>query len=107
MRPVARSAPPRTTLFRPRTEPSRRSRPHPSGLLRYTSSRCDPASFTYAPVAVAWVLANPASTSAIIGASRPDQLDATLAAAELALDPQLKARLDEVTAEYRRGDSPR
>ncbi|KYG05593.1 alcohol dehydrogenase [Sorangium cellulosum] len=58
-------------------------------------------------VAVAWVLANPAITSAIIGASRPDQLDATLAAAELALDPQLKARLDDVTAEYRRGDSPR
>ena len=58
-------------------------------------------------VAVAWVLANPAVTSAIIGASRPDQLDATLAAAELTLDPQLKARLDEATAEYRRGDSPR
>ncbi|WP_437993529.1 aldo/keto reductase [Sorangium sp. So ce145] len=58
-------------------------------------------------VAVAWVLANPAVTSAIIGASRPDQLDATLAAAELALDPQLKARLDEATAEFRHGDSPR
>ncbi|KYF95703.1 alcohol dehydrogenase, partial [Sorangium cellulosum] len=43
-------------------------------------------------VAVAWVLANPAITSAIIGASRPDQLDATLAAGELALDPELKAR---------------
>ncbi|WP_437927368.1 YcaO-like family protein [Sorangium sp. So ce291] len=26
----------------------RRSRPHPFGLLRYTSSRCDPASSTYA-----------------------------------------------------------
>ncbi|WP_438043336.1 aldo/keto reductase [Sorangium sp. So ce128] len=58
-------------------------------------------------VAVAWVLANPAVTSAIIGASRPDQLDATLAAAELSLDPQLKARLDEATAEFRHGDSPR
>ncbi|WP_438009943.1 aldo/keto reductase [Sorangium sp. So ce321] len=58
-------------------------------------------------VAVAWVLANPAITSAIIGASRPDQLDATLAAGELALDPELKARLDEATAEYRRGDAPR
>ncbi|XXX80604.1 aldo/keto reductase [Sorangium sp. So ce134] len=58
-------------------------------------------------VAVAWVLANPAITSAIIGASRPDQLDATLAAATLALDPQLKARLDEATAEFRQGDSPR
>ncbi|MDC0685334.1 aldo/keto reductase [Sorangium atrum] len=58
-------------------------------------------------VAVAWVLANPAVTSAIIGASRPDQLDATLSAAELSLDPQLKARLDEATAEFRHGDSPR
>ncbi|WP_437625968.1 aldo/keto reductase [Sorangium sp. So ce1151] len=58
-------------------------------------------------VAVAWVLANPAITSAILGASRPDQLDATLAAGELALDPELKARLDEATAEYRRGDAPR
>nr|WP_267898822.1 phosphatase domain-containing protein [Sorangium cellulosum] len=38
----------RTTLFRPRTEPSRRSRSYPFGLLRYTSSRCAPASFTYA-----------------------------------------------------------
>ena len=58
-------------------------------------------------VSVAWVLANPAITSAIIGASRPDQLDATLAAASLTLDPQLKARLDEATAEYRRGDAQR
>lgn len=29
--------------LRPRTEPSRRSRSHPFGLLRQTSSRCDPA----------------------------------------------------------------
>ena len=33
-------------------------------------------------LAVAWVLAHPAITSPIIGASRPDQLDATLAAVE-------------------------
>ncbi|WP_437624030.1 transposase [Sorangium sp. So ce1151] len=65
MRPVARSAPPRTTLFRPRTEPSRRSRLHPSGLLRYTSSRCDPASFTYAPVC------SPSRWSAARGTRRP------------------------------------
>ncbi len=58
-------------------------------------------------VAVACVLANPVITSAIIGASRPEQLDATLAAAELTLDLALKARLDEETAEYRRGDAPR
>ena len=58
-------------------------------------------------VAVAWVLANPVVTSAIIGASRAEQLDDTLRAVELRLDPQLKNRLDEITAEYRRGDAPR
>jgi 1-deoxyxylulose-5-phosphate synthase len=58
-------------------------------------------------LAVAWVLANPAITAPIIGASRPDQLDATLAAAELRLPADLKARLDDATAEYRRGDSER
>jgi aryl-alcohol dehydrogenase (NADP+) len=58
-------------------------------------------------VAVAWVLANPVVTSAIIGASRAEQLDDTLRAVELRLDPALKNRLDEITAEYRRGDAPR
>lgn len=56
---------------------------------------------------VAWVLANPTITSAIIGASRPEQLDATLAAGDLTLDPALKARLDEITHEYRYGDAAR
>jgi aryl-alcohol dehydrogenase-like predicted oxidoreductase len=56
---------------------------------------------------VAWVLANPVVTSAIIGASRPEQLAETLRAAEIRLDPALKQRLDELTAEYRRGDSSR
>jgi len=58
-------------------------------------------------MAVAWVLAKPAITAAIIGASRPEQLDATLAAAELRLDPALKVALDEVSVEYRWGDAPR
>lgn len=39
-----------------------------------------------ATAAVAWVLAQPGITSAIVGASRPEQLDASLAAADLALD---------------------
>lgn len=38
-----------------------------------------------ATAAVAWVLAQPGVTSAIIGASRPEQLDATLAAAAISL----------------------
>ena len=58
-------------------------------------------------LAVAWVLANPVITAPIIGASRPDQLGASLAATEFTLDEGLKRRLDEVTHEYRMGDAPR
>ena len=58
-------------------------------------------------LSVAWVLANPAITSAIIGASKPDQLTASIAAAELRLDPALKTKLDELTHEYRMGDAVR
>jgi aryl-alcohol dehydrogenase-like predicted oxidoreductase len=39
-------------------------------------------------VAAAWVLAQPAITSAIIGASRPEQLDDSLAAADTTLDAE-------------------
>jgi aryl-alcohol dehydrogenase-like predicted oxidoreductase len=67
----------------------------------------DQAAVPLATLAVAWVLANPVISAAIIGASRPEQLDATLAAAQLCLDPQVKAALDEATAEYRWGDAQR
>ena len=60
-----------------------------------------------ATLAVAWVMANPAVTAPLLGASRPEQLDATLAAAEYKLDPALKARLDDLTSEFRKGDAPR
>jgi 1-deoxyxylulose-5-phosphate synthase len=56
---------------------------------------------------VAWVLANPLVTSALIGASRPEQLDASIAAADLVLDPALKTQLDEASASYRLGDAAR
>jgi 1-deoxyxylulose-5-phosphate synthase len=58
-------------------------------------------------LSVAWVLANKAITAPIIGASRPGQLDASLAAAEYKLDDDLKQRLDELTHQYRMGDAPR
>jgi aryl-alcohol dehydrogenase (NADP+) len=58
-------------------------------------------------LAVQWVLANPVITSPIIGASRPDQLVASLAAADAPIDPEVKARLDEISAEYRQGDHER
>jgi aryl-alcohol dehydrogenase-like predicted oxidoreductase len=65
------------------------------------------ASLSLTTASVAWVLANPAVTSAIIGASRPEQLADTLTATDVKLDAGLKKRLDELTAEYRRGDSVR
>lgn len=58
-------------------------------------------------LAVAWVAANPVITSAIIGASRPDQLTDTLAAIDIKLDPALKTKLDDATVEYRWGDAAR
>ena len=57
-----------------------------------------------ATIAVAWVLAQPAVTAPIIGASRPEQLAPVLAALTTKLDPALKQRLDDLTLEYRRGD---
>ncbi|WP_213302561.1 aldo/keto reductase [Paraburkholderia sacchari] len=56
---------------------------------------------------VAWVLANPLVTSVLIGASRTEQLDASIAAAGRALDPALKTQLDEASAAYRLGDAAR
>jgi aryl-alcohol dehydrogenase (NADP+) len=58
-------------------------------------------------LAVKWVLANPAVTSAIVGASSPGQLGESLAAAEAPLAAGLKAELDDLTAPYRQGDAPR
>ncbi len=58
-------------------------------------------------MAVAWVMANPVITAPIIGASRPEQLDDTLKAAEAPMMPELKRRLDELTAQYRKGDAAR
>jgi aryl-alcohol dehydrogenase-like predicted oxidoreductase len=58
-------------------------------------------------LSVAWVLANPAITSAIIGASSPEQLDDSLAAVEFQVDDDLERQLDALTREYRMGDAPR
>jgi aryl-alcohol dehydrogenase-like predicted oxidoreductase len=58
-------------------------------------------------VALAWVLANPLISSAIIGASRAEQLTDTLAASDLVLDPEIRKQLDEVSAPFRLGDAAR
>jgi aryl-alcohol dehydrogenase (NADP+) len=61
----------------------------------------DAAGMSLATLAVAWVMANPAITCPIIGASRPEQLKDSLAAADKPLPADVKARLDEITAEWR------
>jgi aryl-alcohol dehydrogenase-like predicted oxidoreductase len=58
-----------------------------------------------ATLSVAWILANPAITSVILGASHIEQLTDTLAAADYKLDRVVKAKLDEASIEYRRGDA--
>jgi aryl-alcohol dehydrogenase-like predicted oxidoreductase len=65
------------------------------------------AGMSLAQMAVAWVMANPVITAPIIGASRPEQLADTLAAAQTQLPPEVKQRLDDLTLEYRRGDAAR
>jgi aryl-alcohol dehydrogenase-like predicted oxidoreductase len=53
---------------------------------------------TIAQTAIAWVLANPAVDSAIIGANSVEQLEDTLKGAEISLSAEEKATLDETTA---------
>jgi len=65
------------------------------------------AGMSMVQLAVAWVLAHPAITAPIVGASRAEQLDDVLAAADKELPGDLKTRLDELTLEYRFGDDPR
>jgi 1-deoxyxylulose-5-phosphate synthase len=65
------------------------------------------AGISLTTLSIAWTLANPAITAPLLGASRPEQLDDSLAAATYRLDPALKQKLDDLTAEYRRGDAPR
>jgi 1-deoxyxylulose-5-phosphate synthase len=66
------------------------------------------AGMSMATMAVAWVLSNPAITAPIVGASRPEQLADSLAAAAMnALPHELKRRLDAITHGRRAVDADR
>jgi 1-deoxyxylulose-5-phosphate synthase len=66
------------------------------------------AGMSMTTMAIAWVLANPAVTAPIIGASRPEQLADSLAAADAPpLSGDLKSRLDEITHGWRAVDADR
>lgn len=66
------------------------------------------AGMSMATLAVSWVLSNQAITAPIVGASRPEQLADSLAAAETgALPAGLKTKLDELTNIWRGVDADR
>ncbi|WIG93143.1 aldo/keto reductase family protein [Myxococcus sp. SDU36] len=54
------------------------------------------AGLTMAQLAVAWVLQNPSVSSAIVGASRPEQVHDNVKAAGVKLEPELLRRIDAV-----------
>ena len=53
------------------------------------------AGLTMAQLALAWVLREPNVASAIVGASRPEQVHANASAADVTLDAQVLAAIDE------------
>jgi 1-deoxyxylulose-5-phosphate synthase len=66
------------------------------------------AGMSMVTMSIRWVMSNPAITAPIIGASRPEQLADTLAAAaEGPLPADLKKKLDELTHEWRAVDAER
>ena len=56
----------------------------------------DEAGLSLAQLAVAWVLQNPNVSSAIVGASRPEQVTENVKAAGITLEPALMKQIDEV-----------
>ncbi|MDN5558088.1 MAG: aldo/keto reductase family protein [Ruaniaceae bacterium] len=59
----------------------------------------DEREITMAQLAVAWVLSRPNVTSAIIGASRPEQVRENVKASQIVLDDDAFARIDEALAD--------
>jgi aryl-alcohol dehydrogenase-like predicted oxidoreductase len=56
----------------------------------------DELGITMAQLAIAWVLREPGVSSAIVGASRPEQVDEDVAASGIELPPEVLARIDEI-----------
>jgi aryl-alcohol dehydrogenase-like predicted oxidoreductase len=60
------------------------------------------AGCTLGQFSLAWVLREPNVASAIVGASRPEQLDENAAAVDLKIDPELFTKAEEIAAEIPR-----
>jgi 1-deoxyxylulose-5-phosphate synthase len=61
------------------------------------------AGCTLSQFALAWVLREPSVASAIVGASRPEQLDENAAASDLTIDPALFKKAEALVAGVERG----
>jgi 1-deoxyxylulose-5-phosphate synthase len=77
------------------------------GTVEVLGQLAKEAGVSLVTLSVAWMLANEAVTAPIIGASSPEQLGPSLAAAGFTLDDELKRQLDERTYQYRLGDAAR
>jgi aryl-alcohol dehydrogenase-like predicted oxidoreductase len=64
----------------------------------------DDAGLTMAQLAVAWTLQNPQVSAAIIGATRPEQLEDTVKASGVRLEDDLMSRIDEILGDHVRRD---
>ncbi|MPZ62547.1 MAG: aldo/keto reductase [Propionibacteriales bacterium] len=66
------------------------------GRVQELKPLADEAGLSMAQLAIAWVLQNPNVSTAIIGASRPDQVTENVRASGVKLDPGLLTTIDEV-----------
>jgi aryl-alcohol dehydrogenase-like predicted oxidoreductase len=69
------------------------------GIVEQLSRLAGELGITVAQLAIAWVLANPAVHVAIVGARRPDHIEGAAAAAEVELDADALARVEEILRE--------
>jgi aryl-alcohol dehydrogenase (NADP+) len=70
---------------------------HGFGTVEQLAPVAAEAGLPLVTLAVAWVLANPAVTAPIIGASRPEQLTESINAADVSLPADLVQKLSEMT----------
>jgi aryl-alcohol dehydrogenase-like predicted oxidoreductase len=66
------------------------------GAVQKLRPIADELGITMAQLAIAWVLREPGVSSAIVGASRPEQVDENVAASGIELSPEILRRIDEI-----------
>ena len=74
-------------------------RPELLGAVQRLRPLADEAGLSMAQFALAWVLREPNVASAIIGASRPSQVEENAAASGATVDPALFAKAEAIIAE--------